>query len=373
MSKVQETKAQDTTLFGAGVSSAMGFVFGCALEKGRVFAPELIVQQMLFKKFVMLKMFLGAGATTMVVFSAYSAFQPARKLLEDARNRWSPSNGRGVFAVAIGAGLLGVGMSLSGACPGTVAAQLGAGVPEAKYTIGGAFVATLVYGYMAKHLEGFVSTKPIWTGHKQTLDRVLNVPYWKTGMPMALALAAVVGAVEIFVAPWATEVTTGGSDALHAKAWPPILSGVLIGLNQLPALWALGKGIGSATGYATCVSKTLHAVLPSESVPSYFKTLRNGMGNHFQLFYLSSAALGAFVSASLSGQYGVERGTSPALSFLGGACILFGSRLAGGCTSGHGVTGMGMQFMASMVAVPCMFAGGIATALVLNANGVYRL
>lgn len=44
-----------------------------------------------------------------------------------------------------------------------------------------------------------------------------------------------------------------------------------------------------------------------------------------------------------------------------------GSRLASGCTSGHGLSGMALLAIQSIVAVPAMFAGGIITSFAFNA------
>lgn len=46
---------------------------------------------------------------------------------------------------------------------------------------------------------------------------------------------------------------------------------------------------------------------------------------------------------------------------------MLGARIAGGCTSGHGISGMASLGLASFVTVAAMFAGGIASALVLFA------
>jgi uncharacterized membrane protein YedE/YeeE len=54
-----------------------------------------------------------------------------------------------------------------------------------------------------------------------------------------------------------------------------------------------------------------------------------------------------------------------AVAFTGGLFMAFGARLAGGCTSGHGISGALQLNVASWVAVVCMFAGGIATAMLL--------
>ena len=41
--------------------------------------------------------------------------------------------------------------------------------------------------------------------------------------------------------------------------------------------------------------------------------------------------------------------------------------MAGGCTSGHGLSGMALLSLQSILGVPAMFAGGIVTAFVYNA------
>jgi uncharacterized membrane protein YedE/YeeE len=45
--------------------------------------------------------------------------------------------------------------------------------------------------------------------------------------------------------------------------------------------------------------------------------------------------------------------------------MLFGARIADGCTSGHGLSGMAQPSVGSTVAVAAMFAGGILTASLL--------
>ena len=89
-------------------------------------------------------------------------------------------------------------------------------------------------------------------------------------------------------------------------------------------------------------------------------------------------ALGAFASMKMSGA--VRAPVSPiwaralrssshglryAVAFAAGFLMLFGARIADGCTSGHSLSGMAQLSVGSTVAVAAMFAGGIATALLL--------
>ena len=54
-----------------------------------------------------------------------------------------------------------------------------------------------------------------------------------------------------------------------------------------------------------------------------------------------------------------------AYAFLGGAIIMYGARLAGGCTSGHGISG-GLQLaVSSWLFLGVMFATGLAASAIL--------
>jgi len=88
--------------------------------------------------------------------------------------------------------------------------------------------------------------------------------------------------------------------------------------------------------------------------------------------------IGAFISSLVSGSFeftwvpdrwAKAFGPSPWLrligAFIGGILMGIGSRWAGGCTSGHGISGALQLAVSSWIAVSGMFAGGIATAFLL--------
>jgi uncharacterized membrane protein YedE/YeeE len=96
-------------------------------------------------------------------------------------------------------------------------------------------------------------------------------------------------------------------------------------------------------------------------------------------------AIGAFVSARLSRQRFVEHVPSVwaarfgpgrvkryVFAFLGGAVLLFGARLAGGCTSGHGISGSLQLALSSWTFFLTMFASGVATAFLMYRVGSAR-
>jgi hypothetical protein len=56
-------------------------------------------------------------------------------------------------------------------------------------------------------------------------------------------------------------------------------------------------------------------------------------------------------------------------AFVGGVLIIFGARLAGGCTSGHIISGITQLSVAGMVFGAGVFATGILTARLLQKGG----
>ena len=55
--------------------------------------------------------------------------------------------------------------------------------------------------------------------------------------------------------------------------------------------------------------------------------------NYFpQVFYAGGAILGGAISATLSGSWGSVIGFDPTVVFIGGMLLVFGARLASGCT-----------------------------------------
>ena len=53
------------------------------------------------------------------------------------------------------------------------------------------------------------------------------------------------------------------------------------------------------------------------------------------------------------------------VAFGGGVLMAVGARLAGGCTSGHGISGTLQLNVASWISVVCFFIGGITVAMLL--------
>lgn len=168
-----------------------------------------------------------------------------------------------------------------------------------------------------------------------------------------------------------------GVDARNydGPAWSPYLVGGLIGvLSWLTFLFA-DKPIGASSFYATIagfVGKWI-ARQHTEALP-YYKS--NPPALDWGFYFVTFTIIGAFLAAWTGGEFRhqwlhpmwVDRfgGESIVLrgaaGFAGGALMAFGARLAGGCTSGHGISGTLQLNVGSWLTVVCMFIAGIATA-----------
>lgn len=167
--------------------------------------------------------------------------------------------------------------------------------------------------------------------------------------------------------------------SIRDKAWSPYVAGVVIGLLQIPAFLLIETALGASSSYVTIGGLLASVVDPSVVEIDYVaKHIAPTGKNWWQVALVTGIALGAFVSMQLSGarRHAISPiwhralGTSSpsvryAVAFGGGFLMLFGARIADGCTSGHGLSGMAQLAVSSTIAVAAMFVGGIATALLL--------
>jgi len=164
---------------------------------------------------------------------------------------------------------------------------------------------------------------------------------------------------------------------------PLILHGLI------PLHWAAaGAGIAAITLallYTTNrrlgISSTFEDLCSLALPLPYFRRTSLLQARKWRLPFAFGLVIGGYLSARLGGGWSPtwalglfdERiGLGPAgklaWMFAGGLFIGFGTRLANGCTSGHGIFGLSNLERASLVATLAFFAGGVLTTQV-----IYRL
>lgn len=172
---------------------------------------------------------------------------------------------------------------------------------------------------------------------------------------------------------------------LRSPRWSPYAVGVGIGVLSWATFYFMGKALGTSTSFVGASGSALCAVAPDHVAGNtyYLKEYGAKTGGFKPIFDWQMALdfaliAGAFLAAKLGRTFAVERVPSLwaerfgpsvakryAAAFLGGFILLFGARMAGGCTSGHGISG-GLQLaVSSWVFFITMFISGVAAAAVL--------
>ena len=159
--------------------------------------------------------------------------------------------------------------------------------------------------------------------------------------------------------------------------WSPYVAGAGIGILVCLAFLLSNRPIGCSSGFVKAGGMIAETISPDYvEKKEYYREIIPEVDWAFML--IPGIVIGAFISAMLSGQFDIiivpatwsaTFGNTPMLrvlvAILGGALIGLGARWAGGCTSGHGISGAIQLSLASMITAACFFAGGIVMAMVL--------
>lgn len=145
------------------------------------------------------------------------------------------------------------------------------------------------------------------------------------------------------------------------QPWPWWFSGVLIGLT-VPMLFLLA---GRSFGISTSFQQIGAMCSPSSKLP-YFANFNKRKG-FWTLLFVVGIGLGGFLATNFLSANPIEFLPEPYLSAggaarlaMGGFLIGFGARYAGGCTSGHAISGLANLNWPSLVATIFFFVGGLA-------------
>jgi uncharacterized membrane protein YedE/YeeE len=191
-----------TVLTAVLIGLATGIVFGFALEKSRVFEPGVIVGQMQLRNFLMLKIFLAAVITGLIVLAVMNGIFGVKLSLKPLLYK----------ADVVGGLVLGAGIALAGACPGTALAQVGAGYRDAILVVLGGIAGALTYGYFDTPITAFFAEK----GEKVGFDQLLGMPFWMAAIACALLLAGVLWALETRQS-WRSETGADNDGLMEAR------------------------------------------------------------------------------------------------------------------------------------------------------------
>lgn len=169
----------------------------------------------------------------------------------------------------------------------------------------------------------------------------------------------------------------GGGDRAKAR-WNPYLVGIGIGVLSWFAFGLVNQPLGITTSLASASSVCALPIMGSEGLAQNAYWAKTPFKWDGGMLFLIGTFLGSLLSvlvsrtfrwekvpATWSQQFGDSIPKRFGGAFLGGVIIMFGARMAGGCTSGHGISGALQLALSSWTFFLTMFVSGIATALVI--------
>lgn len=257
-----------------------------------------------------------------------------------------------IGGLVVGGLIFGAGMAILGYCPGTLAISLGEGSVDAFVGLAGALLGGIAYTLAYPTIAPLLG--PDWG--KLSLEATLGsgTEYYVTSTLAALAF--------IGITVWLQKV-----DKHKGKRW--IFAGIALAiLNTIVFSTALtDRPIGASTFFPYAAD-----MLSGLTDNAYFAKIE--MSGSWQLIFLGGAFLSALVISLVKKDFkfvlvhenwrkykGDSKLKRVGWALVGGFTLIFGARMAGGCTSGHILSG-GMQLAySSLFFAVFTFAGLLLT------------
>lgn len=256
--------------------------------------------------------------------------------------------------IVLGGLIFGAGMAILGYCPGTMAVSLGEGSIDALVGIVGGLLGGLIFTAILPAIEPILGPDL----GKISLFTIMGeqTTYW------FYFLTILFGAAMILLAFY--------FDKKHkAPNYRWLFAGLALAvLNAMVFLKVTSnRPIGASTSYPYVADQ-----LTGMTANDYFSKIATP--GHWELVFLFGALLAGLVFSLLSKEFKITaihrrwehyKGKSVSkrlvTAFIGGFILIFGARMAGGCTSGHILSG-GMQLaVSSLVFGIFVFAGLLIT------------
>jgi uncharacterized protein len=162
--------------------------------------------------------------------------------------------------------------------------------------------------------------------------------------------------------------------------WSPYLAGALVGLLAIASVYAttqwLGKSsyLGASTTFVRAAGLLEQTVAPDHVAANEYFT-KEKVRVDWQFMLVVGIFLGALVASATDRSYkresvppiwenrfGPSIGKRAAAAFLGGIVAMVGARMADGCPSGHGLSGMMQLSVSSFAALAMFFSIGVLVA-----------
>ncbi|MBN1442572.1 MAG: YeeE/YedE family protein [Planctomycetes bacterium] len=162
--------------------------------------------------------------------------------------------------------------------------------------------------------------------------------------------------------------------------WSPYLAGALVGLLAIASAYAttqwLGKTsyLGASTTFVRAAGLLERPMAPDHVEQSEYFT-KTKVRVDWQFLLVLGIFLGALAASAVDRSFKLEAipptwarrfgrsvGKRAVWAILGGIVAMVGARMAGGCPSGHGLSGMMQLSVSAFVALGMFFGAGVLVA-----------
>ncbi len=310
-------------LFGLPI----GLAFGFALQRGR-FCMNTAFRNLVFTRdLTLFRAYILALVIQMVLVNIF--YQLGWIEVSRAPFYW--------MANIAGGFIFGLGMVLAGGCASAIWYRSGEGMLGSSVAVIGLLAGTFLSGsaILRPTIKAFQSNVISVGMEEATLYNIIGTNSW-----LIIGIISIVAGVWILRSP--SREYQGG--------WNWKLTGIIIGIiGSLAwlASWETGRryGLGAVEG-----SKTISLLIVKGEISKI----------NWATFMLLGIPLGSFISARNFGEF-MWRSPGPgriAQAFSGGMIMGVGGVMAGGCTIGHGITGVSLLAMGSIVSLIFIVLGG---------------
>lgn len=254
--------------------------------------------------------------------------------------------------ILLGGLIFGIGMAILGYCPGTLAISVGEGSMDALLGIIGGLLGGLAYTLILPSMQSLLGPD-LGTISLNSLIASKLVFY---------ILVFLIGLIFIYVSFWLNK-----KDKTQGKKW--IYAGIALALLNTIIFSSLASNrpIGASTSFPYVAD-----YLTGFTTNVYFNSIIND--GYWEVLFLGGAFLAGLIISLIKKEFQFKliynnwerfKGNSKLKriiwAFVGGFILIFGARMAGGCTSGHILSG-GMQLaISSLVFAVFTFIGLLVT------------
>lgn len=327
----------------------LGFFFGLILLSAKLNRYDTISGLALLENFAVAKAIavsVGVGIIllTLEISSGLASFHTKPFLL---------------VGIILGGIIFGSGMAILGYCPGTLPVALGEGSLDALFGIIGGLFGGLFYTIILPFIKNILGPN-FGDITLYTLTGSDKIVYY--------LLVSIIAVSLILIAFWLNKKEKSKDlKWFYAGIALAILNGIVF-LN-----FSTDRIIGASTAYPY-----VSDYITGTTINSYFKTIEKP-GNWELIFLFGAFTAGAFNSLRkkefkpilIHDNWKKYKDNSPVKritwSFIGGFILIIGARMAGGCTSGHILSG-GMQLAASSL----VFAIFVFISLLITGKIFYK-